>query len=258
MRILLFSEITLFKYNVSTILSPIVAQRWIKQDRDQSKRIKIELKSKRLQRRLIKQCEKGWGIHWYFDWPIPVFIRSFIRKNHEYTESKHWKIIKGRYMVLRGKVWLLRKIQRKIDKDYIMIIVRHVLFTPRGSNHCAIFIFSRCLIGLCSSLFDLNSNSKKVEQLGELRCIVSSKQGYTTSALETTCFSSGNAKHDIIYRGWKREVSAYQKWCNFCGSEDLSFKTAAKSKSFVFCRSNKNKNNKDSWFVLNVKIQCFY
>lgn len=26
-------------------------------------------------------------------------------------------------MVLRGKVWLLRKINRKIDKDYIMIIV---------------------------------------------------------------------------------------------------------------------------------------
>ena len=106
-------------------------------------------------------------------------------------------------MVLRGKVWLLRKIQRKIDKDYIMIIVRHVLFTPRGSNHCAIsiFIFSRCLIGLCSSLFDLNSNSIKVERLGELRCIVFNKQGYTTSALKTTCFSSGSAKHDIIYRG---------------------------------------------------------
>ena len=32
-------------------------------------------------------------------------------------------------MVLRGKVWLLRKVNRKIDKDYIMIIVtlfRHV------------------------------------------------------------------------------------------------------------------------------------
>ena len=136
-----------------------------------------------------------------------------------------------------------------------MIIVRHVLFTPRSSNYCAIFIFSRCLIGLCSSVFDFNSNSIKVERLGELRCIVSSKQRYTSSALETTCFSSGNAKHDIVYRGWKREVSAYQKWCNFCGSEDLSFKTVSKSTSFVFCRSNKNKNNKDSWFVLDVKIQ---
>lgn len=133
-----------------------------------------------------------------------------------------------------------------------------MLRRPRGSNRCAIFIFSRCLIGLCSSLFVFNSNSIKVERLGELRFIVSSKQGYTTWALETTCFSSDNAKHDIIYRGWKREVSTYQKWCNFCGSEDLSFKTVSKSTSFVFCQSNKNKNNKDSWFVLDVKIQCFY
>lgn len=62
------------------------------------------------------------------------------------------------------------------------------------------------MIGLCSSLFDFNSNSIKVERLGELRCIVSSKQqqqqqfkqGYTTSALETTCFSSDNAKLNMI------------------------------------------------------------
>ena len=33
----------------------------------------IELKSKRLLQRLIKQREKGWGIQ-YFHWPIPVFI----------------------------------------------------------------------------------------------------------------------------------------------------------------------------------------
>ena len=54
------------------------------------------------------------------------------------------------------------------------------------------------MIGLCSSLFDFNSNSIKVERLGELRCIVSSKQGYTNSALETTCFSSDNAKLNMI------------------------------------------------------------
>ena len=32
--------------------------------------LKIELKSKRLLQRLIKQRRKGWGIQ-YFDWPIP-------------------------------------------------------------------------------------------------------------------------------------------------------------------------------------------
>ena len=36
-----------------------VAQRWIKQDRDHSKKIKIELNSKTLLQRLIKQREKG-------------------------------------------------------------------------------------------------------------------------------------------------------------------------------------------------------
>ena len=34
-------------------------------------------------------------------------------------------IINGSYMVWRGKVWLLRKINRKKDKDYIMIILIH-------------------------------------------------------------------------------------------------------------------------------------
>ena len=126
----------------------------------------------------------------------------------------------------------------------IVTLFRHVSSFPEARIIVQSLSYSRCLIGLCSSLFDFNSNSIKVEQLGELRCIVSSKQGYTTSALETTCFSSDNAKHDIIYRGWKREVSTYQKWCNFCGSEDLSFKTVSKSTSFVFCQSNKKKNNR--------------
>ena len=47
----------------------------------------IELKSKRLLQRLIKQCEKGEGIQ-YFYWPIPVFIR-FIRKKHEYNDKEY-------------------------------------------------------------------------------------------------------------------------------------------------------------------------
>ena len=66
--------------------------------------------------RLIKQREKGCGVQ-YFDWPIPVFIR-FIRKNHDY----YCKLMNESYMTWRGKVWLLRK----IDKDYTMIIIRHV------------------------------------------------------------------------------------------------------------------------------------
>ena len=44
----------------------------------------IELKSKRLQQRLIKQREKVWGIQ-YFHWPIPVFIRFILRTYIYYT-----------------------------------------------------------------------------------------------------------------------------------------------------------------------------
>ena len=42
------------------------------------------------------------------------------------------KIISGSYMVRRGKVWLLRKIYRKKDNDYIMIIIRHVCSFPEA------------------------------------------------------------------------------------------------------------------------------
>ena len=35
-------------------------------------------------------------------------------------------------MVGRGKVWLLRKINRKKDKDYIISIVRHVYSFPEA------------------------------------------------------------------------------------------------------------------------------
>ena len=46
----------------------------------------IELKSKRLLQRLIKQREKGWGIQ-YFHWPIyiPVFIRFILPTYIYYT-----------------------------------------------------------------------------------------------------------------------------------------------------------------------------
>ena len=47
-------------------------------------------------------------------------------------------------MMLRGKVWLLRKINRKIDKDYIMIIVRHVCSFPaqRLESLCNLYLFT--------------------------------------------------------------------------------------------------------------------
>ena len=35
-------------------------------------------------------------------------------------------------MIWRGKVWLLRKINRRKDKDYIMIIIRHVCSFPEA------------------------------------------------------------------------------------------------------------------------------
>ena len=62
-----------------------------------------------------------------------VFIR-FIRKNHEYTEYRMYycKIIKGSYIVWRGKVWLLRKINRKKEKDHTMIILYHVCSFPEA------------------------------------------------------------------------------------------------------------------------------
>ena len=62
-----------------------------------------------------------------------VFIR-FISKNHEYTEYRMYycKIIKGSYIVWRGKVWLLRKKKPKkrerSHNDYSL----SRLFIPRG------------------------------------------------------------------------------------------------------------------------------
>ena len=53
----------------------------------------IELKSKRLLERLIKQCEKGWGIQ-YFDRPRPVFIR--------FTRMGSWVYILGRNMNIQN------------------------------------------------------------------------------------------------------------------------------------------------------------
>ena len=110
---------------------------------------KTELKSKRLLQRLIKQREKGWGIQ-YFHWPIPVFIR-FIRKNHEYSEYiLLWKIIKGSYMVWRGKVWLLRKITKKkikITKSLLFVTFDGFGFKNEVRLTCfpkAIAFISKC------------------------------------------------------------------------------------------------------------------
>ena len=52
--------------------------------------------------------------------------RAYWEKPRMYRIICYCKITNGSYMVWRGKVWLLRKINRKQDKDYIMIIVRHV------------------------------------------------------------------------------------------------------------------------------------
>ena len=165
-------------------------------------------------------------------------------------------------MVLRGKVWLLRKINRKIDKDYIMIIV--TLFCHVSSFQEARIIvqslsYSRCLMGLCSSLFDFNSNSIKVERLGELRCIVSSKQGYTTSALETTCFSSDNAKLNMI-SFTEAESVRYQHIKSdviFVVQKTSVSRLFRKARVSYFANLIKTKTI-DSWFVLDVKIHCFY
>ena len=70
-------------------------------------------------------------------------------------------------MLRRSKVWQLRKINRKKDKDYAMIIIRLVcLFvnfpkknlTKTGigqSKYCIHQPFLRCLINLCCGLFYL-------------------------------------------------------------------------------------------------------
>lgn len=115
------------------------------------------------------------------------------------------------------------------------------------------------MIGLCSSLFDFNSNSIKVERLGELRCIVSSKQGYTTSALETTCFSSDNAKLNMI-SFTEAESVRYQHI-----KSDVIFVVQKTSVSRLFRKARVSyfanlikRKTIDSWFVLDVKIHCFY
>ena len=52
---------------------------------------------------------------------------GLLEKTTNIQNIYYCKIINRSYMVWRGKVWLLRKINRKKDKDYIMIIlIRHV------------------------------------------------------------------------------------------------------------------------------------
>ena len=75
-------------------------------------------------------------------------------------------IINRSYMLRRSKVWQLRKINRKTDKDYEKIIIRLVCIfvnfpkknlTKTGigqSKYCIHQPFSRCLLSLCCGLFD--------------------------------------------------------------------------------------------------------
>ena len=94
-----------------------VAQRWIKQDRDQSKKIKIEIKVKTT---TAKTDRREWAL---LDWSNNVIkaevynissgqyqclsARFFLGKTTNIQNIYYCKIINGSYTVWRGKVWLL-------------------------------------------------------------------------------------------------------------------------------------------------------
>ena len=52
--------------------------------------------------------------------------------NIQNTVVYYCKIIKGSYILWHGKVWLLRKINRKKEKDHTMIILCHVCSFPEA------------------------------------------------------------------------------------------------------------------------------
>ena len=92
-----------------------VAQRWIKQDRDQSKKIKIEIKVKTT---TGKTDRREWAL---LDWSNNVIkaevynissgqyqsLSGLLGKTRNIQNIYYCKIINGSYSVWRGKVWLL-------------------------------------------------------------------------------------------------------------------------------------------------------
>ena len=101
-----------------------VAQSWIKQDRDRIKIKKATAKTdqttwKRLRYTILSatgQYQSSLGL---------------LGKPTNMQNIYYCKIINGSYMVWPGKVWLLRKINRKEDKDYIMINIVTFVHTQR-------------------------------------------------------------------------------------------------------------------------------
>ena len=101
-----------------------VAQSWIKQDRDGIKIKKATAKTdqttwKRLRYTILSatgQYQSSLGL---------------LGKPTNMQNIYYCKIINGSYMVWHGKVWLLRKINRKEDKDYIMINIVTFVHTQR-------------------------------------------------------------------------------------------------------------------------------
>ena len=63
--------------------------------------------------RLEKSLQEPWTIN---------LDQRWIKQDRDQSIYYYCKIIKESYMVWRGKVWLLRKVNRKKDKDYTMII----------------------------------------------------------------------------------------------------------------------------------------
>ena len=130
-----------------------VAQSLIKQDRD---RIKIKKSTattdqttwKRLRYTILSatgQYQSSLGL---------------LGKPTNMQNIYYCKIINGSYMVWPGKVWLLRKINRKEDKDYIMINIRHVCSYPevrrfRLMNEISLTCFPKA-IAFISKYFNWN------------------------------------------------------------------------------------------------------
>ena len=63
--------------------------------------------------RLEKSLQEPWTIN---------LDQRWIKQDRDQSIYYYCKIIDESYMLWRGKVWLLRKVNRKKDKDYTMII----------------------------------------------------------------------------------------------------------------------------------------